>query len=47
VSKRQVAGEVYKLDDLSPFSGICVEGTGPIGLQAGDRSDPWLKNKRE
>ncbi|KAB0264934.1 hypothetical protein [Microvirga brassicacearum] len=45
ISKRQVAGDVYKLDDLSQFSGIWVEGTGPIGLETGDRSELWLENK--
>ncbi len=45
VSKRQVTGEVYKLNALSDFSGIWVEGTGPIGLETAGRSELWLENK--
>jgi len=45
VSKRQVAGEIYDLNDISAFDGIWVEGTGPIGLETGGRSELWLGNK--
>jgi hypothetical protein len=45
LSKRQVSGEVYKLDALSQFSGVWVEGTGPIGLETSGRSELWLENK--
>ena len=45
ISKRTVAGEVYKLDDLSQFPGIWVEGTGPVGLETSGRSELWLENK--
>jgi hypothetical protein len=45
ISKQQVAGEIYDLDDISEFNGIWVEGTGPIGLETGGRSELWLGNK--
>lgn len=45
VSKRTVAGEIYKLEDISQFAGIWVEGTGPIGLETSGRSELWLENK--
>ena len=45
ISKRQVAGEIYDLDDISEFDGIWVEGTGPVGLETGGRSELWLGNK--
>ncbi|MET0428053.1 MAG: hypothetical protein ABW026_06100 [Microvirga sp.] len=45
VLKRQVAGEIYDLNDISAFDGIWVEGTGPVGLETGSRSELWLGNK--
>lgn len=47
VSRRQVSGEIYRLGDLSQFSGVWVEGTGPLGfdLDTGGRSELWLENK--
>ena len=45
VSKLDVAGDVYKLDDVSQFSGPYVEGTGQIGLQTSGAGDLWLQNK--
>jgi hypothetical protein len=45
VSKISVSGEVYKLDDVSQFSGAWIEGTGAIGLETSQAGDLWLENK--
>ena len=45
VSKVDVAGDVYKLDNLSQFSGPYAEGTGQIGLETSGTGDLWLQNK--
>ncbi len=45
VSKVSVTGDVYKLDDVSQFSGVWVEGTGAVGLETSRTSDLWLENK--
>lgn len=45
VSKVSVAGDVYKLDDPSQFSGVWVEGTGAVGLETSRTGDLWLENK--
>lgn len=45
VSKVQVAGNVYRLEDISQFSGPYVQGNGPIGLQTSGASELWLENK--
>jgi hypothetical protein len=45
VSKLDVAGEVYKLDDISQFSGVYIQGTGQIGLETSGTGDLWLQNK--
>jgi hypothetical protein len=45
VTKRQVSGEIYKLDDISQFAGLWVEGTGPVGLETSGASELWLENK--
>jgi hypothetical protein len=45
VSKLDVAGDVYKLDEISQFSGPYVEGTGQIGLETSGSGDLWLQNK--
>ena len=45
VEKLDVAGEVYKLDDIKQFSGPYVEGTGAIGLETSGKGDLWLQNK--
>ncbi|MHB2168708.1 hypothetical protein [Alsobacter sp. R-9] len=44
LAKRNVSGNIYKLDSLEQFSGIWVEGTGPIGLETSGRSELWLEN---
>jgi hypothetical protein len=45
LSKADVAGEVYRLEDVSQFSGAWIEGTGAIGLETAAKSDLWLQNK--
>ncbi len=45
VSKLDVSGDVYKLDDVSQFSGPYVEGTGAIGIETSGKGDLWLQNK--
>jgi hypothetical protein len=45
VSKISVAGDVYKLDDPSQFSGVWMESTGAAGLETSHTGDLWLENK--
>jgi len=45
VEKLDVAGEVYKLDNIKQFSGPYVQGTGGIGLETSGKGDLWLENK--
>jgi hypothetical protein len=45
LSRVQVAGDIYKLNNLSDFSGPYAQGTGPVGLETGDTSNLWLENK--
>ena len=45
LSKVDVAGDVYKLNDISQFSGAWVEGTGAPGLETSQTGDLWLENK--
>ena len=45
VSKADVSGDVYKLEDVSQFSGAWVEGTGAVGLETSQTGDLWLENK--
>ncbi|MFO1151579.1 MAG: hypothetical protein U1E62_24665 [Alsobacter sp.] len=45
LSKVQVSGEVYKLENVADFSGPWVQGTGQIGLQTSGAADLWLENK--
>ncbi len=45
VEKLDVAGEVYKLDDIKSFSGPYSQGTGGIGLETSGKGELWLENK--
>ncbi len=45
VSRSQVAGEVYRLEDVSAFAGVWSEGTGQVGIETSGRSELWLENK--
>ena len=44
VEKLDVAGEVYKLDDIEQF-GPHSQGAGGIGLETSGKGDLWLDNK--
>lgn len=45
LSKAEVAGDVYKLEDISQFSGPWIEGTGVLGLETAAKTELWLQNK--
>ena len=45
VEKLDVAGDVYKLEDVKAFSGPYSQGTGGIGLETSGKGDLWLENK--
>jgi hypothetical protein len=45
VSKIDVSGDVYKLDDISQFRGPYAQGTGQVGLETSGAGDLWLQNK--
>ena len=45
VEKLDVAGDVYKLDDVKQFSGVWTQGTGGVGLETSGKGDLWLENK--
>jgi hypothetical protein len=45
VSKIDVSGDIYKLDELSQFAGPYAQGTGQIGLETSGAGDLWLQNK--
>jgi hypothetical protein len=45
VSKTDVAGDVYKLDDISQFPGFYAQGSGQAGLETAGASELWLENK--
>ena len=45
LSKIDVSGDVYKLDDISQFAGPYAQGNGQIGLQTSGVGDLWLENK--
>ena len=45
VSKIDVSGDIYKLDDISQFPGPYAQGTGQIGLETSGVGDLWLQNK--
>jgi hypothetical protein len=45
LSRVEVAGDVYKLNNIADFSGPYAQGTGPVGLETGATSNLWLQNK--
>jgi len=45
LSRVEVAGDVYKLNNIADFSGIYAQGTGPVGLEDSSTSNLWLQNK--
>jgi hypothetical protein len=44
VSKIDVRGDIYKLDDIAQFTGPYAQGTGQIGLETSGAGDLWLQN---
>jgi hypothetical protein len=45
LSRVEVSGDVYKLNNIADFSGAYAQGTGPVGLEDGSTSNLWLQNK--
>ena len=45
ISKLDVSGDIYKLDDISQFAGAYAQGNGQIGLETSGAGDLWLENK--
>jgi hypothetical protein len=45
LSRVVVAGDIYKLNNLSDFPGPYAQGTGPVGLETGTTSNLWLQNR--
>jgi hypothetical protein len=45
LSRTEVAGDVYKLDDISQFPGFYAQGSGQVGLETAGASELWLENK--
>jgi hypothetical protein len=45
VSKLDVSGDVYKLNNISEFPGPYAQGNGQIGLETSGAGDLWLQNK--
>jgi hypothetical protein len=44
ISTMQASGEVYKLRDLSQFSGSWIQGTGSLAITARANGEIWLEN---
>jgi len=45
LSKINVAGDVYKLNDIAEFPGAYAQGTGQAGVETTGASDLWLESK--
>jgi hypothetical protein len=45
LSKIDVSGDVFKLDDIGQFPGPYAQGNGQIGLETSGTGDLWLQNK--
>jgi hypothetical protein len=45
ISTMQAAGEVYKLRDVSQFSGPWIQGTGSLAITARANGEIWLENR--
>ena len=41
----QASGEVYKLHDVSQFSGPWIQGTGSLAITARANGEIWLENR--
>ena len=45
ISTMQATGEVYKLRDVSQFSGPWIQGTGSLAITAKANGEIWLENR--
>jgi hypothetical protein len=45
ISTMQAAGEVYKLTDVSQFSGPWIQGTGSLAITVKANGEIWLENR--
>jgi hypothetical protein len=45
ISTLQASGEVYKLRDLSQFSGPWIQGTGSLAITTKASGELWLENR--
>ena len=45
ISTLQASGEVYKLNEVSQFSGPWIQGTGSLAITAKANGELWLENR--
>ncbi|HLX98331.1 MAG TPA: hypothetical protein VKR62_06525 [Roseiarcus sp.] len=45
ISTLQASGEVYRLKDVSQFSGPWIQGTGSLAVTARANGEIWLENR--
>jgi hypothetical protein len=45
ISTLQASGEVYKLTDVSQFSGPWIQGTGSLAITTKATGEIWLENR--
>jgi hypothetical protein len=45
ISTMQASGEVYKLHDVSQFSGAWIQGTGNLAVSTLGSGEIWLENR--
>ncbi len=45
ISTMQASGEVYKLHDVSQFSGAWIQGTGSLAITTKANGELWLENR--
>jgi hypothetical protein len=45
ISTMQASGEVYKLTDVSQFSGSWIQGTGSLAITSRANGEIWLENR--
>jgi hypothetical protein len=45
ISTMQASGEVYKLSDVSQFSGPWIQGTGRLAVSTKGTGEIWLENR--
>jgi hypothetical protein len=45
ISTMRASGEVYRLKDISQFSGPWIQGTGSLAITARANGEIWLENR--